>query len=187
MNKQQEILKAALKLFVAYGFHGTATGKIAQEAGVATGTLFHYYKTKDDLIVALYVDIKTRLTACWQIGTAGNESIKDQFRQFYIAGMDWSLENNLEFKFTKQFLNSPYLLLLAPEEIQKQSRLILNMIKDGILTKTFKPLPEDLINTLLTSHLYGVHDYISNSKLSDSERKLLIDDSFEMIWKMISL
>jgi AcrR family transcriptional regulator len=42
MDKQQEILSAALQLFVANGFHGTATSKIAKEAGVANGTLFHY-------------------------------------------------------------------------------------------------------------------------------------------------
>jgi AcrR family transcriptional regulator len=31
---------------------------IAQDAGVATGTLFHYFKTKEELIESLYLDIK---------------------------------------------------------------------------------------------------------------------------------
>ena len=60
-DKRKEILSAALKLFVEYGFHGTPTSKIAAEAGVANGTLFHYYKTKEDLVIVLYNDIKDEL------------------------------------------------------------------------------------------------------------------------------
>ena len=52
LDKPEKILSTALKLFVAYGFHGTPTSKIASEAGVSNGTLFHYFKTKDELVVA---------------------------------------------------------------------------------------------------------------------------------------
>ena len=62
IDSKEEILKAALKLFVEFGFHATPTSKIAKEAGVANGTLFHYYKTKEELILALYSDTKKRLT-----------------------------------------------------------------------------------------------------------------------------
>ena len=51
MNKDQLIIATALKLFVENGFHGTATSKIAQESGVANGTLFNYFATKEILIV----------------------------------------------------------------------------------------------------------------------------------------
>ena len=54
MDKQQLILGTALKLFVENGFHGTATSKIAAEAGVANGTLFNYFRTKEELIFAIY-------------------------------------------------------------------------------------------------------------------------------------
>ena len=62
MDKRQQILDAALKLFVEYGFHGTPTSLIAKEAGVANGTLFHYFSTKDELVVALYSSIKSRMS-----------------------------------------------------------------------------------------------------------------------------
>ena len=61
MTKKEAILNTALKLFVENGFHGTATGKIAQEAGVGTGTLFTYFKTKDELVLSLYVSIKIEM------------------------------------------------------------------------------------------------------------------------------
>ena len=49
-EKEQKILDTSLKLFVERGFHGTSTAEIAKTAGVATGTLFHYFKTKEELI-----------------------------------------------------------------------------------------------------------------------------------------
>src|SRR4249919_1481712 len=55
LNKErtkERILKAALELFREKGLDGTTTRQISQKAGIAEGTLFNYFKTKEDL--ALY-------------------------------------------------------------------------------------------------------------------------------------
>ena len=49
---QKAILKAALKSFEKNGFHRTTTKEISEKAGIAEGTLFNYFRTKEDL--ALY-------------------------------------------------------------------------------------------------------------------------------------
>jgi AcrR family transcriptional regulator len=54
-EKELQILNASLNLFVERGFHGTSTAEIAKSAGVATGTLFHYFKSKEELINRLYL------------------------------------------------------------------------------------------------------------------------------------
>jgi AcrR family transcriptional regulator len=46
---QRAILKAALALFSKKGFHATATKEISRAAGIAEGTLFNYFRTKEDL------------------------------------------------------------------------------------------------------------------------------------------
>jgi len=54
-NKQairKRIVKAALNLFQTKGFDGTTTRAIAQKAGIAEGTVFNYFRTKED--IALY-------------------------------------------------------------------------------------------------------------------------------------
>lgn len=54
-NKQairNRIVKAALNLFQTKGFDGTTTRAIARKAGIAEGTVFNYFKTKED--IALY-------------------------------------------------------------------------------------------------------------------------------------
>jgi AcrR family transcriptional regulator len=61
MNKRQEqklrtrklILDTARKLFVSKGFLGTTTAEISGEAGIAHGTLFLHFKTKEELILAI--------------------------------------------------------------------------------------------------------------------------------------
>lgn len=49
---KQRILSAALKLFKEKGLEGTTTKEISKKSGIAEGTLFNYFKTKEDL--ALY-------------------------------------------------------------------------------------------------------------------------------------
>lgn len=53
-DKRQRILEAALRLFDARGFDATAVPEIAREAGVATGTIYRYFKDKQALGNALY-------------------------------------------------------------------------------------------------------------------------------------
>jgi len=54
---RKKILDAALKLFYLKGYNGATTKEIAQEAGVAEGTIFRYFKTKKDLLLSMAVPI----------------------------------------------------------------------------------------------------------------------------------
>ncbi|MDX2171693.1 MAG: TetR/AcrR family transcriptional regulator [Bacteroidota bacterium] len=185
MDKQSEILKAALKLFVEFGFHGTPTSKIAQEAGVANGTLFHYYKTKDDLIVALYVDIKTRLGGCMYGAIDESMSYEETLKTIFNETLTWALANKMEFNFIQQFHTSPFISLLSKEEIAKQAQHHLEIIAKGIKKKHLKDLPVELLYTLITSHTFGIYQFIASSDFSGAKQKKLINESFELIWKMI--
>lgn len=52
-DKQLRIISAAIEAFAAKGFSATTTSEIAKKARVAEGTIFHYYKTKKDLLLAI--------------------------------------------------------------------------------------------------------------------------------------
>lgn len=62
-DKQDRILDAALALFAARGFHGTAVPEIAARAGVGTGTLYRYFESKEVLVNALFRAWKERMLA----------------------------------------------------------------------------------------------------------------------------
>lgn len=186
MDKQEQILKAALKLFVEYGFHGTPTSKIAQEAGVSNGTLFHYYKTKDELVVALYIYIKTRLSFCIGSNKVEGETIKATFKRVFLSSMYWAIENPTEFQFTQQFHSSPYLSMVSDEEIVKQTKYLMDFMQEAIDARVLKPLPIDLLFTLLSSQIYGINEYLVAANLDAERQKEVINLSFDLIWDMIT-
>ncbi len=55
-QRESDILEAATRLFAEEGFHATSTRKIAAAAGVSEGTLFHYFSTKNVLLLAILDD-----------------------------------------------------------------------------------------------------------------------------------
>jgi AcrR family transcriptional regulator len=55
-TRRQKILDAALRCFSRDGFHNTTTADIVRESGVSQGTLYLYFATKDEIIVALADD-----------------------------------------------------------------------------------------------------------------------------------
>ena len=185
-DKQREILNAALKLFVENGFHATPTSMIAKEAGVANGTLFHYYKTKDELIVALYTEIKTGLSKCILTGDTEGETMKDKWKRYFTTAIEWGVDNPKEFRFAQQFVSSPYLAMVS-DELKKHSQLTIDLIKEGIKAKILKPHEPELLNTILTSCVYAVNQYIVDSKLTYPERKKVINKSFDMLWSMMAV
>jgi AcrR family transcriptional regulator len=186
MDKQEQILKAALKLFVEFGFHGTPTSKIAQEASVSNGTLFHYFKTKDELVVALYIYIKSNLASCMSSERPADETIKATFKREFIATLYWAKDNPMEFRFTQQFLSSPYFTMVSSEEILKQTKHFFDLMQEGIDARVLKPLPMDLLFTLLSSHISGINHYLITSNLDATREQELIQTSFDLIWDMIT-
>lgn len=53
-GRERAILQAAARVLKARGFDGLTMDEVAREAGVAKGTLFLYYKHKEDLVLALF-------------------------------------------------------------------------------------------------------------------------------------
>jgi TetR/AcrR family transcriptional regulator, fatty acid metabolism regulator protein len=62
-GKRERILEAAIKVFAAEGFYNAKVSQIAHEAGVADGTIYLYFKSKDDLLINLFEDRMERVNA----------------------------------------------------------------------------------------------------------------------------
>ncbi len=58
-DKYRRILEAAVKVFAEQGFHQSTIAQVAKEAGVADGTIYLYFKNKDDILIQFY-QYKTR-------------------------------------------------------------------------------------------------------------------------------
>jgi len=55
-EKRRQILDAAVRVFARSGYHSCRVGDITEEAGVAHGLLYHYFKSKDEVLEAVFRD-----------------------------------------------------------------------------------------------------------------------------------
>lgn len=194
-NKRQALLDAALKLFVEFGFHGTPTSKIAKEAAVANGTLFHYFPSKEDLIIALYIEVKKNMSDYIESNSidnsAANQSIRDSLKSQFLNSIYWYLDHKLEFHYIQLFSSSPYFhqlnqIINKQNDLSKQLKFHHQQINLAIESKIFKKMPVDLLMILLSSHVYSLTQYLIGNQLNKAEQHTIINDSFEMLWDMLT-
>ncbi len=55
-EKYESIIDAAIRVIAEYGYHNAQVSKIAREANVADGTIYLYFKNKDDVLISLFTD-----------------------------------------------------------------------------------------------------------------------------------
>jgi TetR/AcrR family fatty acid metabolism transcriptional regulator len=65
-DKRARILDAAVRVFARKGFHATRVSEVAKAAGVADGTIYLYFKSKDALLVSLFEHHVQRLLSFLQ-------------------------------------------------------------------------------------------------------------------------
>ena len=63
MSKKRNILDAAISLFAQNGFSATPTTAVAKKAGVAQGLVFHYFKTKEGILVEIIAELGDKYTS----------------------------------------------------------------------------------------------------------------------------
>jgi AcrR family transcriptional regulator len=56
VDRRRQILEAAVRVFARQGFHACRVSDIADEAGVAYGLVYHYFKSKDQVLNELFVE-----------------------------------------------------------------------------------------------------------------------------------
>jgi AcrR family transcriptional regulator len=183
-DKQKKILTSALQMFTELGFHGAATGKIAANAGVSNGTLFHYYKTKDDLIVALCINIKEDILKFLQENIKKDADEKETFELMYIQMINWALNNKTKYYYVQQVYSSPFKSLIQTEVEKKYTKIFIDMIEQTIRSKVIKQLPSEMIFILINSQISGMFQYLQT--VSEELHESLIKQSFEMMWKMFT-
>jgi TetR/AcrR family fatty acid metabolism transcriptional regulator len=62
-DKRERILRAAVKVFAKSGFYATRVSEVAKAAGVADGTIYLYFRSKDELLLSLFDDRVEKLLA----------------------------------------------------------------------------------------------------------------------------
>src|SRR5690349_265812 len=105
-EKETAILEAAIAVFAERGFWNTPTSLISKTAGIADGTLFTYFGTKDELIHAVYLGIKRELAAVLLEGLAEGMSDRDTMAHFWNCYIDWGVAHPDKYAVVRQIYES---------------------------------------------------------------------------------
>src|SRR5260370_16963858 len=91
-DKRNAILSAATQVFAERGL-GAPTAAITSAAGIAEGSLFTYFKTKDELINALYRDLKEGLADSMMSGFPRKQSVRHRLNHVWNGYLQWVASN----------------------------------------------------------------------------------------------
>jgi len=182
MDKRQQLIKSATKLFVENGFEHTPTSKISKEAGVATGTLFTYFKSKEDLINKVYFEIKKEMHVDVNSHLEISEDIVESFRSLWINLMNWGYKNPLKAQFMERFHGSVYVTKISPNQLQTNTDKGTRLVEKVIKNKLIKNLSFDVFESLTNSIFYSfVKKAIQKKKLD----KNFLELSWNVYWDAI--
>lgn len=184
-EKEQKIMDTALKLFVEKGFHGTSTAEIAKSAGVATGTLFHYFKTKEELINRLYLYSKESMYSQIEGHFEDNESLKENLKSLWLKFIHVGIKEPYKFQFILTFHTSPYITSLTKEQLETQTDSLIEVYKKGIQDKELKEVSFDIIIEYFWGNIVSTINYLN--KYPEKLGKTNLDEAFELFWSGISL
>jgi AcrR family transcriptional regulator len=102
-------VRGALRTLVARnGFHGASMSAVASEAGVATGTAYTHYASKDELVLAAYRETKAQLAAAAMADLDAAAQPAAQFCGIWLATYRHLKANPDHARFLLQVDHSPY-------------------------------------------------------------------------------
>jgi len=81
-DRRQELLDAAVRVFARNGFRAARVGDIAGEAGVAHGLLYHYFRSKDEVLETIFRDTWRLLVAETERIEASGAPLPEQLGRF---------------------------------------------------------------------------------------------------------
>lgn len=184
-EKELQIMNASLNLFVEKGFHGTSTAEIAKTAGVATGTLFHYFKTKEELINCLYLFSKECMLNNIHGHYNSEKSFKDNVKSLWLSLVEFGENNPEMFQFILSFHCSPYITSLTKKEVETRSESILEAYLVGIEKQKIKNVSYELIMDFLWGNIVATVNHLE--KYPEKKNKEIRDMAFDLFWDGISL
>lgn len=179
-GKRQRILDAAVRIFAEQGFWNAKVSQIADAAGVADGTIYLYFKSKDDLLISLFEDrmeaVLSTLKSALESATTATERLKAVVRlhlELVEANRAMAevitVELRQSAKFIKEYANPKFAEFL---------RLIARAIADG---QAAGELRADLDPPLVARALFGALDEIALSWLVRGHGKVDLHRAAEQL------
>ena len=181
-DKRNAILSAAAQVFAERGL-GAPTAAITKSAGIAEGSLFTYFKTKDDLINALYRELKLELADSMMSGFPRKQSVRHRLAHAWNGYVHWGVANPDQQKVLKQIQVWGGLTQESKQAGSTPFTEFQKMTEDAVTQKIYKDMPQALIGATLIALAEMTMDFMAR----EPERaEMYRSGGFEMLWAALT-
>lgn len=185
-NKIDRIYQASLELTHTEGIAGLTMAKLAQKAGMATGTLYIYFKNKEELLHKLYAHLREKTQARFMKGYSKKDPFKVGLKKVWLNYLKHRIEHYKESVFLEQYYRSPYITKEHHKLAEAMKHPVHELIRRGKKEMLVKNDADDemlflamigFIRELADEHVTHVYNL-------NQER---IEKAFELSWDMIKI
>jgi len=181
-DKDNAILEAATAVFAERGFWSTPTSAISKAAGIAEGTLFTYYRTKDDLLNRLYRTLKEELAGALLAGIPPKADLETAVRRLWENYFRWAVANPDKYKVTCQLRVSDRLTEESRMAGARHFAVLEAMLKDEIRRKRFRDLSFEFLAALMGGLMDAT---IAHAAAHPRSKRGICAQGFEVLWRGI--
>lgn len=178
VDRPAAIRRAMRDLVAERGFHGASMGAVAKEAGVATGTAYVHYESKDELVFATYLEIKRGLADAVLDGPDRSASPLDQWRHVLEASYRHFAEEPERARFLSQLEESPYY-----EEAHARHVAAGDPLAEAVGSADFQALIVDLPPEVIYALSLGVAVRLvaAGTRLEDEQLETLVTATWRAV------
>jgi AcrR family transcriptional regulator len=186
MNKKDIILDTTLKLVNREGFYHLNMKKLAKEAGIAAGTTYLYFNSKEMLINELYKKVVREYQAVVMQEYVPERTLKENVAQMVGSLLQFYIQRPDYFSFLEQYTYSPFLFKESQEEHFSILEPLYKILQHAKEQKQIKDLPEPLLFALIYGPVHlMIHSFLANK--SDLTDPVLQQQLIEACWQNIAL
>ena len=179
-------MAAALELIAERGFHGAPMAEIAKTAGVAAGTIYRYFESKDVLITELHRELEEGIVAALRPGYPSGSPVRERFLYLIETLLRHFIVRPLHFRYMEQYFNSPYGISLHRERLLGKSGshdILMEIFDQGVAERTIKEFPKAVLFSLAFGPMISLlRDHIAGFVVFDED---LIRRIAEASWDAI--
>ncbi len=183
--KRERILRAAIRIFSQKGYFNSKISDIAQMAGVADGTIYLYFKNKDDLLISLFEEKMGEVVADIRARVSDGSGALSRLQIFIRNHMDLLTREaglieviQVELRQSNKFMKE-----YVPVKFLEYLDVISGILEDGKREGVIRP---DLNVTLARRAIFGALDEISLAYVLSRKRKYDPAAAAAEIYRMIT-
>lgn len=179
-GKIEMIYEATLQLTKEVGIAGITVAKIAKQAKLATGTVYIYFKNKEELINQLYLHLKKQTAEDLLKDVDLTSPIKVCFKKLWLNALQNKLSNFKEGIFMEQYYHSPYISKETKQLVSSQMLPIIELLERGKNELVIKPIENELMLNLMAGFIRQLAYAQQEMQLELTQDR--IETTFQMIW-----